>query len=235
MAGYRELAETAWRDLPPLEPGQKRPDGGGSGVRSRLTRIMECLARQSGDLKAWVAVKEHDLSHAYAYLAIAELCKEAGEADRALEWAERGLLAFPRDVDPRLRSFLAREYQDRGRHAEAMTLLWANFTFDPCLEGYRQLKKQARQAGGWHGWRERVLEHLRALALRERLQRAGSRRPFRFEGDAASVLVEVLLWDKTAFRKRPSQVKRPDIRYRLPAEGASDSTTGARIGESKGR
>jgi restriction endonuclease S subunit len=46
-----------------------------------------------------------DLSHAYDSLQIAEVLSEAGRADDALEWAQRGLIAFADERhghDPRL-------------------------------------------------------------------------------------------------------------------------------------
>ena len=57
--------------------------------------MMEALARQSGDLEALLAVKSRSLSFAYDFLQIAESCRKAGRADLAIEWAERGVRAFP--------------------------------------------------------------------------------------------------------------------------------------------
>ena len=92
---------------------------------------METLARESGDVDAVAAVKARDLSHAYAYLQIAELHNEAGRQDAALDWAERGVKAFPDRTDSRLREFLANEYHRRQRHEEAMALIGADFA-DAC-------------------------------------------------------------------------------------------------------
>jgi hypothetical protein len=39
------------------------------------------------------------LIHAYHYVQIVELLAEAGRFDEALEWAERGLAAFPDRTD----------------------------------------------------------------------------------------------------------------------------------------
>jgi hypothetical protein len=92
---------------------------------------METLAAQTGDVEALVAVKQRDLSLPYAYFQIAEIYKEAKQPDRALEWAERGLQAFPKDPDPRLQDFLAEEYHHRKRHNDAMALIWAQYTSRP--------------------------------------------------------------------------------------------------------
>ena len=86
-AAYRRLAETAWAKVPALGPGDQDPNR--YGGRYRITSIMEAVARADGDLEALVAVKSRDLSLPHAFLEIAELYQEAGNADRALEWAER--------------------------------------------------------------------------------------------------------------------------------------------------
>ena len=75
--------------VPKLAPGDDRSERYGS--RFRITRIMQALAQSSGNLADLVAVKERDLSIGYRFLQIAELCREHGEADAALEWAERGM------------------------------------------------------------------------------------------------------------------------------------------------
>ncbi len=71
LAVYRQLAEAEWANVPVLHPGH---DGRSKyGKRFRITRIMETLARQTGDVEALVAVRQRDLSSAYDYLRIAEL------------------------------------------------------------------------------------------------------------------------------------------------------------------
>lgn len=42
-----------------------------------------------------------------------------------------------------LRCFLADEYHDRGRHEEAMDLIWTGFAEEPRLDGYEELKVHA--------------------------------------------------------------------------------------------
>ena len=57
--------------------------------------MMEALAELSGGLDERVAVLERDLASGYSFLQIAELCRSCGDDGRALEWAERGIAAFP--------------------------------------------------------------------------------------------------------------------------------------------
>lgn len=140
LAEYRRLAEAEWAHLPALVPGDDSHERFGS--RFRITSIMESLARQSGDLEALVAVKRHDLSLPYSFLEIAEIYRQAGKHDQALDWAERGMRAFAQ-VDSRLSDFLAAEYHRRGRHAEAMELIWAQFIERPGLNTYQKLHTHA--------------------------------------------------------------------------------------------
>jgi uncharacterized Zn finger protein len=102
-----------------------------------------------------------DLSHAYCYLRIAEVYREARQLDHALLWAEKGLKAFPEPADARLREFVAEEYHRRGRHEDAMTLIWAAFSERPYIESYRTLERHAKEAGSWPEWRERALAEIR--------------------------------------------------------------------------
>ncbi len=192
LAVYRELAEAEWAKIPSRQPGWREEF---NAKHSRLKSIMEGIARASGDLEALVAVKARDLTYAYSFLTIAQLYKEAGQDDRALEWAEKGARAFPQQTDSRLRTFLAEEYHARRRHDEAMALIWASFTDRPSLETYRALKKHAGRVKGWPAWREKALGF-----LRERAQKDGARARRSFGPDfgwgPGSTLVDILLWEK---------------------------------------
>ena len=190
---YRTLAEAEWAKIPALEPGRDHPDK--YGKRFRITRMMETLARQTGDVEAVVAVKKRDLSFPYNYLQIAEAYQEARKHDLALEWAERGMKAFPERVDSRLREFLAMEYHRRKRHDEAMALIWAEFTESPCLERYQNLKTHADRNHEWPTWREKAMASLRGSIAGEKGVNSGSRWTWLHHGDR-SELVRVFLWEK---------------------------------------
>jgi len=193
LAVYRKLAEAEWARVPDLRPG--RDDQEKYGKRFRITHIMETLARQSGDVEALVAVKQRDLSSAYAYLQIAESYQQARKHDLALEWAERGLKVFPQRTDSRLREFLAGEYHRRKRHDEAMALVWAEFTERPSLDQLQNLKSHADRIGEWPAWREKAL-----ACMRERIGKAKrdvQKSRWGWSGRADhSELVRVFLWEK---------------------------------------
>lgn len=95
---------------------------------------METLARLERDIEALVSVKSRDLSSAWRFLQIAEAYRKAGKKEQSLEWAERGLAAFPKNTDTRLRDFLIEEYLRRNRGTEAIALAWVEFEERPCLE-----------------------------------------------------------------------------------------------------
>lgn len=92
LATYRALAKEVWARVPNRGGDDERDF---STFRFRITQIMEALARTSGDVDQLVAVKARDLSSAYHLVEIAEILRDAGRHDEALEWAERGLAAFP--------------------------------------------------------------------------------------------------------------------------------------------
>lgn len=187
LARYRELAEEAWGEVPKLDPGEDT--SGRYGARFRITRIMQALAQHSGNLADLIAVQERDLSIGYRFLQIAELCREHGEDDAALEWAERGMAAFAEDPDPRLRAFLVDEYRRRKRSAEALEHSVQAFSARPTLESYRELATDAKVLGDWE---ERRLWALSLLGRPEPDPPGAMRHP---SLRGRSELVRVLLWE----------------------------------------
>lgn len=191
LAEYRRLAEKEWADVPVLGPDpENRPRY--YGKRERLADILQTLAYRSGDVESLVAVKGKDLSTALSYLEIARIYKQAGDDEKALEWAEEGVWVFPGGGHPELRRFLADEYHDRGRQEEAMDLIWTGFAEAPRLDSYRELKVHADRAGTWERWRTKALDFVREEIAREKKESKGSylSRPV-----DSSRLVEILLWE----------------------------------------
>jgi uncharacterized Zn finger protein len=119
--------------------------------------------------------------------------RDAGKSDKATQWAEKGLKAFPDQQDCDLRLLLADEYHCRKRHDEAMALIWANFTDHPGLRGYQDLHKHAGRIGQWPAWRERALSHIRA-GIAKSLRKTGER-VWDWRKDH-STLVEIFFWEK---------------------------------------
>jgi len=149
---YRELAKAEWAKMKP-----RHSNDAYDSRRSRLTYLMESLARESGDVEELVAIKSRDLSSSYHYLTIAEIWAKAGQDDKALDWAERGLQAFPNAKDNRLRDFLVAAYLQRQRNDEALQLTWVQFEERASLEHYKKLHSVAGQLGVWPEQRQRAL------------------------------------------------------------------------------
>lgn len=195
LAVYRELAEAEWAGVPALGSGQDRSQR--YGKRFRITNIIETLARRTGDVEALVAVKKRDLSSAYDYLQIAVVYKEARKHNLALDWAERGVQAFPEQTDSRLREFLAGEYHRLKRHDEAMTLAWATFAESSGLEAYRILKRHADRSRQWQVWRPKALDFLRRSIAKAKRKDQGDRWAWSRRQDHTD-LVQIFLWEKDA-------------------------------------
>jgi uncharacterized Zn finger protein len=194
LAEYRRLAEVEWKKFPALSPGDERS---WKGNRYRITQVMEALAKQSGHLEELVAVKARDLSMAFHFLDIAETYRSAKNRDKALEWAERGLAAFPVKTDSRLRDFLVEEYLHRGLGDKAMALAWVQFEENPYLENYKKLNKVADKLSVWPVWRDKALAYLRSSIAHDFIARSKIRYG-RAEAPDQSPLVEIFLWEKNA-------------------------------------
>lgn len=186
---YRELAEIEWRKLKPRDAKD-----GYDAHRSRITRIMERLAEASGDVEELVAIKSRDLSSGYSYLDIAEIWTKAKQSDKALEWAERGLKAFPERPDNRLRDFLVAAYLKRKRNDEALQLTWVQFEERPILEHYKKLHDIAGKLGIWPEQRNRALARIAETIARE--ASTTSRWKPKPSVPNYSLRVEVALWEK---------------------------------------
>jgi uncharacterized Zn finger protein len=191
LAEYRRLAGAAWDRLPALGPGER--DANTGTRRWTLASIMERLAKLTGSLEELVAVHSRDLSGPHAFLKIAEIYREAGERDRAMEWVRRGLDAFPSLANEPLRVFLADEHHRRGEHEQAMELVWPVFQHRPYLAEYQLLKQHADKSGVWASWRERALTRMHEHA---RQRTAGMIHLPGREPDERSELVRVYLWER---------------------------------------
>jgi uncharacterized Zn finger protein len=193
LTEYRKLAENEWAKVPSLTPEEKDPNR--HGRRWRITRIMETLARQTGEVEALVAVKSRDLSQAFSFLDIADVYKAVGNDQAALEWAERGARAFPVNTHGRLREFLIEGYEKQGRHDEAIAIAWTSFREHPGLDAYQGLHHSALRAKQWPSWREKALALLRENIADKKMQPGKNQwgPPARTDH---SRLVEIYLWER---------------------------------------
>lgn len=195
LALFRRLAAAEWAKVPALGPGENDPAR--YGRRHRIRAIMLALA---ADVDAEVAVMERDLSTPSAFLEIAQLYQRADRPDAALDWAERGWRAFAgQRADTRLRAFLADAWHERGRHDEAMALVWEGFAAAPGFAAYQTLKTHADRCGQWPDWRIKALNR-----LRERIAGTRPAWPGLTVRSDHSDLVAIFLWegdDEAAWRE----------------------------------
>jgi hypothetical protein len=191
---FRKLANAEWASVPALGPQVQAEEKWESG-RFRITRMMESLARQSGDVEELVRVMSRDLSSAWQYLQVAQVYSASHQADRALEWAERGLAEFAKRPDSRLQDFVIEEYLRRRRDDEALELAWSQFQRSQSVEVYEKLHRVAKIVDRWPACRERALAFLRADIASEF---AGARKSKHSPQSAPnqSRLVRLLLWEK---------------------------------------
>lgn len=162
IAEMRRLAVERWATMP------ERPPGSGFDTtpgRFHLERMIEKLAVQAGDVDSRVEVMARDLSHAYDFLQIAEVLAEAGRDDDALEWAQRGLVAFADDErgpDPRLDDFVLAAYLERGQLGDLVSLVSARFEKRPSPATYARLRDWSQRADRWGELRPKALDRLQA-------------------------------------------------------------------------
>ncbi len=194
LQAYRELAEAEWKKVPERTGRRESSEW---GEHFRITHIMESLARASGDVEQLVAVMSRDLSSAFNYWQIAEVYRAANEHDKALVWVEKGVMAFPTNTDLRLRKFAAEEYVRRGRHGDAVQLMWVSFLERPFVEQYARLESHAKAANVWPEWRERALAEIRqrVTSANERLRQLVGSRWNQLDMDN-SAMVEIFLYEK---------------------------------------
>ena len=146
-----------------------------------------------------------DLSHAYDFLEIAEVLVEAGRHDDALEWAQRGLIAFADDErgpDLRLDDFVLGAYLERGQIDDLVALVWLRFEQRSTAMNYGRLRLWSKQVHRWDELRPRALDRLRADAERSassaRSARSVAERRWGYGAPPPSpyqTLIEVLLHD----------------------------------------
>jgi hypothetical protein len=143
LAEYRRLANQAWQKIRPLRAGKRQVQDDQFSARYALAAILESFAKREGDIDGVIAIRARDLSTAYDYLGIAQLCLDHAREPEALKWAEEGLWQFEDDPDERLILFASNLYRRVGRDGDADKLLWRTFERRPSIELYDRLKSAA--------------------------------------------------------------------------------------------
>ena len=163
LAEYRRLASEAWQKIKPLRATGRQGQDDQFGAHYALAAVLERFAEREGDVDGVIAIRTRDLSTAYDYLGIAQLCLDHGREPEALKWAEEGLWQFEDTPDERLIFFACDLYRRIGRGEDADKLLWQAFERRPSIQLYERLKSAAdtdRMLVG--AVRDRALAWLRA-------------------------------------------------------------------------
>ncbi len=143
LAEYRRLASEAWKKVKPRRATGRQEQDDQFGARYALAAILERFAEREGDIDGAIAIRARDLSTAYDYLGIAQLCLDHGREPEALKWAEEGLWQFEDAPDERLIFFVCDLYRRIGRGKDADKLLWQAFERRPSIQLYERLKSAA--------------------------------------------------------------------------------------------
>ena len=163
LAEYRRLACEAWQKIKPQRATRQQVQDDQFSERYALAAILESFAEREGDVDGIIAIRGKDLSSAYDYLGIAQLCLDHSREPEALKWAEEGLWQFEDNPDERLVLFVVDLYRRIGREEDAAKLLWRTFERRPSIGLYQRLKSSAgTDRRSADAVRDRALAWLRA-------------------------------------------------------------------------
>jgi uncharacterized Zn finger protein len=196
LTAYRTLAERQWERVPAIGPdADRRRD---DSARFAITTVMEHVADVTGGLDDLLEVMRRDQASGYAFVRIAQACRDHARDDLALDWARRGLQAFPGEW--RLTELIGDIHAEAGRHEEALDVDRELFADAPSLARYKRLRRRAEAAGRWPGARAPALAVVRDAITHQTgadtapLRRRATPAWLRHDADG-SVLVEILLWE----------------------------------------
>ena len=158
MARLRERISEAWTANP-----------AGQSERLAMESILTLPAMSTGWSPCSADLDGRGLGH----LRIAEELDQAGRADEALAWAERGLRESS-EPDQRLADYVVERYCAAGRLGDALAVRRERFQAAPSVASYELLRDVAELAGEWTPIRQWALGLLRDEAARPRGLRAAS-------------------------------------------------------------
>lgn len=192
LATYRKAVEAEWAKVSVLKPREYRDFS--NNTRFRITKIMEQLADESGDLEFKVSVLQRDLSSANTFMRIAQLYSDAGQHEKALSWAKEGLQAFNHEHDI-FKVFIARQHQFLGQTEQALAMVWRRYQSTPGAHTYSDLHEFASSVNQWPKWREKALGMLREKTAKEDAERERHPHKYYWLDQTREQLVRILLWE----------------------------------------
>lgn len=195
---YRQLVLEAANKLPVKTVKSGRFDPGSSHYA--IERMMEALCEHDGDDEPMLRLLEKDLSGPHRYLLLAERHAQSGRHKQALEWAERGLAAFPTEHNSRLIDFAISLHHKHGDAERADELAWQQFVKTPYFEAYLHLLQHTPEKARGEV-RQRVIEYLEALMQKEEAAPKKPSKPYAWGSPRPrSTLVQIHLHENNAGR-----------------------------------
>lgn len=179
-----------------LKPDER--DTSNSGHRSTIESIMEARVAESGDLDAQIRVISRNLSSGRRFHALARLCRDNGNAERAIEWLEAGLAAFGPNENFGLEALGIELYLEVGNHSRAEAMAWGRFERRPGSNGFFELLQVAESLGRDKDLREKALGLLWARVAAQ--EACPAKRPGSWTILERDHLVEIFLQEGDADR-----------------------------------
>jgi tetratricopeptide (TPR) repeat protein len=180
LADFLAARMISANDAEPVDPADYADLLGSEGMRhlrQRITEVwtinpsgwpermaMESILRLQGDVDGLVAMLAENLDgRGLGHMQIVRELDQAGRADEALAWAERGLREATQP-DERLADFVTDRYIAEGRVGDAVTVRRDRFRAAPGVNSYELLRDAAELAGSWEPIRRWALGLLRDQA-----------------------------------------------------------------------
>jgi uncharacterized Zn finger protein len=168
--------------------------------RYKIERMVEALCQHDGNDAPLLKLLEKNLDSAHRYLQLAERHAASGRHKQALEWAERGLAAFPNEHNTGLIDFLVSLHRKHGKSERADELAWQQFARAPYFEAYLHLLRHTPGAARTQV-RKRAIEHLEGLMQKEEDAPKRPSKPNAWGSPGArSTLVQIHLRENNAAR-----------------------------------
>ena len=201
LVRYRQLLMDA-AEKPPVKSAKVVGINafGGNFSNYSIEHMMDRLCKHEGDDGPMLRLMGKNLDSAYRYLQLAERHEHAGRHPQALDWAERGLAAYPNTPDSRLIDFSIDLHRKHGKPERAGDLAWRQFAQSPYYEAWlRLLTHTPEKARGEIN--QRAIAHLEILMQQEE---AAPKKPLKnyhwSSSGARSTLVQIHLHEKNAGR-----------------------------------
>ena len=189
---YRKLTEDELKKAFSIE-GQAEKDHYLNYRGRTLQSIQEALAKLDGDTETLVKLKVRNVASIHDYNEIIQVYRGANQDDKAVEWALKGVDAFPGEVDQELYVFLAEHYERNRQYDEALKWRWRMFADSPHLDRYRNLIETAEKNRSQKEFRQKALDLLFNRLEKDKGQHPQHYSKYYYWTSPSNVLVEIFI------------------------------------------